>query len=291
MEQQQSNNLPAPLTPRSSNLATLAVFSSMDSFGDAQRIATALAKSSMVPDAYRENIPNCLIALEYAGQVRMSVMAVMQNLHIIQGRPSWSAPFLIATVNSTGLFTPLRYEKKGDGKLVKIKVTTWEGPKDARKPKETEYQIPDIAYRVKVTERATGTPIYGPWVSMEMAYLEGWALRPGNKYKTLPDQMLSYRAAAFFTRLYCPELSMGMHTTEEAQDAQWTDIAYEDVTPGAATVVEKKPRGAAGINAAIKDKPPVEPDASILPEQGADDESGMVVDESEYPDHISADDV
>jgi hypothetical protein len=40
----------------------------------------------------------------------MSPFVVMQHLHIIHGRPSWSSSFIIAMVNCCGRFSPLRFE-------------------------------------------------------------------------------------------------------------------------------------------------------------------------------------
>ncbi len=40
------------------------------------------------------------------------------------------------------------------------------------------------------------------------------------KWKTMPQLMLMYRAAAFFGRLYAPEIMMGMHAVEEISDVQ-----------------------------------------------------------------------
>lgn len=34
----------------------------------------------------------------------------------------------------------------------------------------------------------------------------------------MPQLMLMYRAAAFFGRVYCPEILNGMHTADEIQD-------------------------------------------------------------------------
>jgi len=34
----------------------------------------------------------------------------------------------------------------------------------------------------------------------------------------MPDQMLRYRSAAFFVRVYAPELSLGIHTEHEVAD-------------------------------------------------------------------------
>ncbi len=51
-----------------------------------------------------------------------------------------------------------------------------------------------------------------------MAEAEGWSKKSGSKWKTMPELMLSYRAATFFGRMYCPDLLMGMQTQDELQD-------------------------------------------------------------------------
>jgi hypothetical protein len=53
---------------------------------------------------------------------------------------------------------------------------------------------------------------------MEMAKLEGWLDKPGSKWKTMPELMLKYRAAAFFGRLYAPEIMMGLYSADEVVD-------------------------------------------------------------------------
>jgi hypothetical protein len=172
----------------------IAAFSNEANFKTAQRMANALANSSLVPEAYRGNIPNVLIAMELASRVGASVFAVMQNLDIIHGQPSWRAKFLIATVNACGRFTPMRFRFAGtEG------TETW-------------------GCRAIAKDRESGEDCVGPLVTMAMAKAEGWSTKSGSKWKTLPELMLSYRAAAFWTRLYAPELSLGMATAEEAQD-------------------------------------------------------------------------
>jgi hypothetical protein len=51
-----------------------------------------------------------------------------------------------------------------------------------------------------------------------MAKAEGWLTKTGSKWITMPELMLKYRAAAFFGRLYAPEVLMGMQTSEEVID-------------------------------------------------------------------------
>ncbi len=81
-----------------------------------------------------------------------------------------------------------------------------------------------VAY---ATDLATKETIEGPPVSIAMAKAEGWYSKSGSKWKTLPELMLRYRAAAFFIRLYAPETTMGLHTPEELYDSG----EVIDVTP------------------------------------------------------------
>jgi hypothetical protein len=53
---------------------------------------------------------------------------------------------------------------------------------------------------------------------MEMAKAEGWIDKTGSKWKTMPELMLKYRAAAFFGRLYAPEIMMGLYSADEIVD-------------------------------------------------------------------------
>jgi hypothetical protein len=74
------------------------IFSTIASFEDGQRIAKGLASSDLVPAAYKNNIPNTMIALEMANRLKISPFEVMQNLDIIKGKPSWSSTFIIASI-------------------------------------------------------------------------------------------------------------------------------------------------------------------------------------------------
>jgi hypothetical protein len=168
-------------------------FSSTNGFELAQRMAKALVTSDLVPEQFRgpDKIGNALIALELAQRIGASPMAVMQNIHIIHGRPSWSASFIIAALNSCGRFSPLRFRAEGSGE--NKTCVAW-------------------AY-----DSATKEVLEGPEVSIAMAKAEGWMAKAGSKWKTMPDLMLRYRAAAFFGRLYAPDVLSGMHTSEEAE--------------------------------------------------------------------------
>jgi hypothetical protein len=175
---------------------SISAFASTANYETARRMAIALSNSTIVPEPYRgeRGIANCLIALELAGRTGASVMMVMQNLHVIQGKPSWSAAFLIASVNSCGRFTPIRYEIEGE-------------------PSAKGWRC-----RAYATDKATGDRLDGEWITWEMVTAEGWLGKTGSKWKTMPGQMIRYRAASFWTRTYAPEISLGMHTSDEMDD-------------------------------------------------------------------------
>ena len=69
-----------------------------------QRQAMMYASSSIVPKEYQgqDKVGNIIIAMDMAKRLNANLLMIMQNLNVIQGRPSWSAKFLISTVNSCG---------------------------------------------------------------------------------------------------------------------------------------------------------------------------------------------
>jgi len=207
----------------------LSAFSSENAFVSVQRMAKALASSTLVPDAYRgeANLGNCIIALELSQRIGASVMAVMQSMVPIHGKPTWSASFLIATVNSCGRFSPMRFRWVG-----KEGTDEW-------------------GCRAFAVERDSNLELVGALVNINMAKVEGWYGKSGSKWKTMPEQMLQYRAGAFWCRTYAPEIALGMHTSEEVQDTPAAQQVVQsvtvsssimDVTPTPPAPVEPKPR-------------------------------------------------
>jgi hypothetical protein len=61
----------------------------------------------------------------------------------------------------------------------------------------------------------TGERLKSPEVTIGMAKAEGWYYRNGSKWSTMPELMLCYRSATLFTRLYAPEIAMGIQTADE----------------------------------------------------------------------------
>lgn len=171
---------------------TAVMLNQREAFELDQRRAKALMSATMIPQHYQNNIGNCLIAIEMAGRMNMPVLEVLQNLYVVHGMPGWKTTFLIGRINSSGRFSSLRYEEKGEGT--------------------------DYACRAYAVENKSGERLNGSWITWAMVKAEGWDKKSGSKWNTMPEQMFKYRAAAFWQRAYAPEISMGLHTVEEVED-------------------------------------------------------------------------
>ena len=183
---------------------SLGIFGTSDNFIMAMQMAKALSESTIVPQTYQKNPSNCLIAIEQAQRMNISPLMVMQNLYPIQGKPSWSSKFLIASINASRKFDmELQYDETKD--------------KDGK-----PYSC--VAWTMK-----NGRRIEGMEVNMQMAKDEGWLGKNGSKWKTMPQLMLRYRAASFFSSLNCPELTMGIYTKEEIEDGDFKEYPIGDM--------------------------------------------------------------
>lgn len=218
-------------------------------FDTMQRVCSLFANSELVPDMYKisdnnpkeKAIANCMIAIEMAQRIGASPLMIMQNMVIIYGRPSWSSKFLVATVNTCGRFNPLQYRFTEKGMLGKVDYTeyerTWDktlyggkgGYKNAAKTVTFDgTKVMDIECVAFTTAKGSDKVLESSPISLRLAIQEGWYTKNGSKWRTMPKQMLMYRAASFWTNAYAPELSMGMKTEDEIRDI--VDVDYEEVT-------------------------------------------------------------
>lgn len=236
---------------------------SLEGFELAQRIAKMLAASTMVPEVYRDTLKikdgkdqngnwlyrsepnpnglaNCVIALNMANRMGADPLMIMQNLYIVEGRPAWSSQFVIGAINTSGKYSPLRFEMEDRGEI-EVTYTTkdWKWNERARKslPEEKVHTIKlrNIVCKAWAIEAGTGERLESAEISMEMAVKEGWYQKNGSKWQTMPEQMLRYRAASFFGRIYAPEVLMGIRTQEEELESI-IDVTPEPVNTAPQTV-------------------------------------------------------
>lgn len=182
-------------------------WSDPQAFVQLQRVSKAFAQSTLVPQNYQGKVADCMIAVEMANRMGISPVFVMQNLYVVKGKPSWAGQACMAMINACGRFRDVKH------------VYTGKKGTDERGCYVTAVRISD------------GEVVEGTEVTIAMAKAEGWT--SNSKWRNLPEQMLGYRAASFFARMYCPEALMGLQTAEEVEDVNQV-------------------RGGSGLTAALK---------------------------------------
>lgn len=156
--------------------------------------ARTLANSQLVPAAYKGKPGECEIALGIAQQTGLPPLMVMQNLYIVNGRPTWSGQACAAMLDASPKFCKREIVYVGE-----------------------EGEMSYGAY-VQAYDKELGKTVKGTLVTMQTAKDEGWLDKNGSKWQTMPAQMLAYRALAFFARVHMPAAMMGLLTPEEAED-------------------------------------------------------------------------
>lgn len=168
------------------------IWSDKDAFNQTLRAAQMLSQTSIIPAAYQGKPQDCFVALEMATRMNVSPIVVMQNMCVVKGKPSWSGQACIMFINACGKFrnaAPLYFGTEGTD---------------------------DRGCYLSAVRVSDGAVVNGTKVTMQMAKAEGWTSNP--KWRNMPEQMLAYRAAAFFARIHCPDALMGAHTSDEVYE-------------------------------------------------------------------------
>lgn len=175
------------------------------------KLAEKLATSSLLPDEFKGHPENVLIALSMAEKMDLDPFTVCQNLHLVKGRLSWSGSFCKTLIEKTGQFKDLDLIYIGK-----------EGT-DER------------GCYLEATRIRDGKRIKGNTVTVKLAKDEGWWSRKDkyghetSKWSSMTEQMLGYRAMAFFARLYTPEALNGVMTSEENDDISYQKEQPQDI--------------------------------------------------------------
>jgi len=187
-----------------------------EGFAHAQRLAKMFASSTLVPDHLRGKVADVTIALLMARRLGEDPLIIMQSMFVVHGKAGWSAQYVIGRANRSGVFRGrISWRVQGEGDSLEV-----------------------TAYAVLAD---TGEEVSFE-VSMAMAHAEGWSTRKGNKYGSLPHLMLRYRSAVYLVRLYCPEVMLGIPTSDEIEDVGVAVVDAEVVDRPAPSL-----RGALGI--------------------------------------------
>lgn len=185
-------------------VVTIPTNNTLDDFGNKWGIAEKLAKSSLLPDEFKGHPENVIIALGMAEKMKLDPFTICQNLHIIRGKLSWSGAFCKTLIEQSGKYTDLDFIYFGK--------------------EDTD----ERGCYLEATRIRDGKRIQGNKVTVKLAKDEKW-YTTNTKWRTMTDQMLGYRAAAFFARLYCGEMLNGIMTSEENMDLSYQKENPQDI--------------------------------------------------------------
>ena len=188
-----------------SALPSESIYTSTQAFNNLFKIGNVLSKTQLVPDNYRNKPEDCTIAIDIANRSGMSPLSVMQNLYVVKGKPQWSGQACIAMIRASKEFEHVKLVMVG------------------------ERGTDDWGCYFKAVDKSDGEVVTGTLVTIKMAKDEGWYDKPGSKWKSMPEQMLQYRAASFFARVHMPNTLMGFHVEGEVEDISAPDkVAPEE---------------------------------------------------------------
>ena len=163
---------------------------------DLVAMANLLAKSKMVPDHFRNSPADCAFAADLSRSLGLPTIEVMRALYPSKGgKWGWSTEFMVAQLVRSGRIKgTLLYEESGEGKAFKV--------------------------RCRAIDAETGETVMGPWITWKIVEAEGWARNA--KYQSVPEHMMSLRAATWFIRRQYPDVLMGHRPADELEDIEFS---------------------------------------------------------------------
>jgi hypothetical protein len=171
-------------------------------FEEVMRLAELMASSDLVPRDYKGKPGNCVVAMQMGSELGINSMQAIQNIAVINGRPSIWGDLGLAIVKSHKDFVSMVETSTGKGEAEVARCVI------ERKNQPTvtvEYGVNDAK-----TARLWGKE--GPW-------------------KTSPSRMLQMRARWFAMRDQFPDALKGISAAEETSDCVVIDASPADRTP------------------------------------------------------------
>ncbi|RZG63629.1 transcriptional regulator [Acinetobacter bouvetii] len=192
------------------------------SLQEAMQIADLLAGSDIVPKDYQRKPGNILVAMQWGAEIGLQPLQAMQNIAVINGRPSIWGDAMLALVRSSGLLDFIREELSEDGMKATCTVK--------RKNEEPAVSV----FTMEDAKKAGLSGKAGPWTQY-------------------PKRMLKLRARSYALRDVFPDVLKGMAIAEEEKDKEIdiTPASPEDSAP-------KSNSGSSALKARMAKKQAVE---------------------------------
>ena len=169
------------------------------------RYSEMIAQSSFCPKEMRGRPGDVLAAIQMGAELGISAMQSLQNIAVINGKPSIYGDLMLALVLAEPTVVDVEERYNEDKTVAYCKVTRKRG--DRERVTERSFSVAE-AIQAKLWKKA------GPWTDY-------------------PTRMLMFRARGWALRDACPDILKGLITREEAMDYPITEVR--------ATVVDSKP--------------------------------------------------
>jgi hypothetical protein len=186
-------------------------------YQEARDFAQMIANSDMVPKDYKGRPGNVMVAMQWGAEIGLGPLQAMQNIAVINGRPSIWGDAALALVRGHPACVAVRegVEGEGDARHGWCEVT-----RKGDQPQRRSFSIGD-AKKAGLWGKA------GPW-------------------QQYPDRMLQLRARGFAIRDVFPDALRGVITAEEAQDMP-PEPAAAPLPPARGPVVDSRATAAAEL--------------------------------------------
>ncbi|WP_180175456.1 RecT family recombinase [Acinetobacter sp. YH12025] len=222
------NALTTPQNGQIAHLTTFDIMMNPEIMDRFERIASVMASSKFaVPKHLQGNTGDCLAIIMQSAQWQMDPFAVAQKTHQINGVLGYEAQLVNAVITNRAPITGrLNFEWYGDWAKINGKedkswdkgIKVWATLKGETSPREIDISMGQVG-------SVRNSPL---WVSD-------------------PRQQLAYLAIKRWSRLYTPDVILGVYTPDEIAEREELDV-----TPVQSTV--KKHQGSSGLKAQMAER-------------------------------------
>lgn len=187
-----------------------------DSLDKMMRLADVMATGrATLPKHFNGNSADCLAVIMQSMQWKMNPFAVAQKTHLVNGVLGYEAQLVNAVITACApVMDRLHYEWFGEWEKVIGKFTIKTGDKG-------EYRVP--GWKMS-DEEGLGVKVWATFRGEdEPRVLELLLAQARTRNSTLwaddPRQQLAYLATKRWSRLYCPDVILGVYSPDELEES------------------------------------------------------------------------
>lgn len=179
---------------------------------DQMAFAKAVCQSDIIPTVYRGKPANILVAVGYGAPLGLTPMQSLQDISVINGKPTASASFIASHVRMAGHKLRIRKDEK--------------------------------ALSVTATIVRSDDPDYPISVTRDKAWAQQMGLLNKDNYRKQPLTMLTWRAITAVAREACPEILYGVqYSPDELHDLDANSDVRAEVVDDEQQPSRQKRRG------------------------------------------------